>query len=71
MPGRPPPEDRYCGPPDERSLWEKIKEPESGLGTGWRSWACCAMPMVFHSMPEPFRADDRAESICRPRRDGR
>jgi thioredoxin reductase len=45
----------YCGPPTERSLWEKLKEPESGLGTGWRSWACCWMPMVFHAMPESFR----------------
>jgi hypothetical protein len=45
----------YCGPPTERSLWERIKEPESGLGTGWRSWACCWMPMVFHAMPEAFR----------------
>jgi hypothetical protein len=45
----------YCGPPTERSLWEKIKEPESGLGTGWRSWACCRMPMVFRAMPESFR----------------
>jgi hypothetical protein len=45
----------YCGPPSERTLLERIKEPESGLGTGWRSWACCAMPMVFHAMPEAFR----------------
>jgi hypothetical protein len=45
----------YCGPPSQRTLLERIKEPESGLGTGWRSWACCAMPMVFHAMPEPFR----------------
>jgi hypothetical protein len=45
----------FCGPPIERTLWDRIKEPESGLGTGWRSWACCAMPMVFHAMPEPFR----------------
>jgi Pyridine nucleotide-disulphide oxidoreductase len=45
----------YCGPPTERSLWDHIKEPESGLGTGWRSWACCTMPMVFHAMPEAFR----------------
>jgi hypothetical protein len=45
----------YCGPPADRSLWEKIKQPESGLGTGWRSWACCTMPMVFHAMPEAFR----------------
>jgi hypothetical protein len=45
----------YCGPPSQRTLLERIKEPESGLGTGWRSWACCAMPMVFHAMPEPLR----------------
>lgn len=45
----------YCGPPGERTLLERIKEPESGLGTGWRSWACCAMPGVFHTMPEKFR----------------
>jgi thioredoxin reductase len=45
----------YCGPPVERTLLDRIKEPESGLGTGWRSWACCAMPMVFHAMPEAFR----------------
>jgi thioredoxin reductase len=45
----------YCGPPTERTLWDRIKEPESGLGTGWRSWACCAMPGVFHAMPEAFR----------------
>jgi hypothetical protein len=45
----------YCGPPSQRTLLERIKEPASGLGTGWRSWACCAMPLVFHAMPEPFR----------------
>jgi thioredoxin reductase len=49
------PEISFCGPPTERSLWEHIKEPENGLGTGWRSWACCAMPMVFFAMPEAFR----------------
>ncbi|WP_428533265.1 NAD(P)-binding domain-containing protein [Rhodopila sp.] len=45
----------YCGPPNERTLLDRIREPESGLGTGWRSWACCAMPSVFHAMPEAFR----------------
>ena len=49
------PEIAYCGPPSERTLLERIKEPESGLGTGWRSWACCTMPMLFHAMPEAFR----------------
>jgi hypothetical protein len=45
----------YCGPPSERTLIDHIKEPESGLGTGWRSWACCKMPLLFHAMPEAFR----------------
>jgi thioredoxin reductase len=45
----------YCGPPTERTFLDRIKEPESGLGTGWRSWACCAMPGVFNAMPEKFR----------------
>jgi thioredoxin reductase len=45
----------YCGPPSARTLLDRIREPASGLGTGWRSWACCAMPMVFHAMPESFR----------------
>ncbi len=49
------PEIAYCGPPSARTLLERIKEPESGLGTGWRSWACCTMPLVFHAMPEAFR----------------
>jgi thioredoxin reductase len=45
----------FCGPPEDRSLWEKIKEPESGLGTGWRSMACVVAPMVFYHMPRDFR----------------
>jgi thioredoxin reductase len=45
----------FCGPPSERSLWDKMREPENGLGSGWRSWACCAMPGVFQAMPEAFR----------------
>lgn len=45
----------YCGPPEERSLLDKIIEPESGLGTGWRSLACVVAPMVFYQMPRDFR----------------
>jgi thioredoxin reductase len=45
----------YCGPPSKQSLLDRIREPENGLGTGWRSWACCTMPMAFHAMPEAFR----------------
>ncbi|HBK08111.1 MAG TPA: monooxygenase FAD-binding protein [Acetobacteraceae bacterium] len=45
----------FCGPPAPRSLWDKIKAPETGLGTGWRSWACVMAPMVFYQMPQRFR----------------
>ncbi|WP_428484949.1 FAD-dependent oxidoreductase [Rhodopila sp.] len=45
----------YCGPPTQRTLLEKIQEPETGLGTGWRSLACVVAPMVFHHMPQDFR----------------
>jgi hypothetical protein len=45
----------YCGPPEERGLLNKIKAPESGLGTGWRSLACVVAPMVFYHMPQDFR----------------
>ncbi|MDR3539295.1 MAG: NAD(P)-binding domain-containing protein [Acetobacteraceae bacterium] len=45
----------FCGAPAPRSLLERIREPETGLGTGWRSWACAAAPMVFHHLPRAFR----------------
>ncbi|MDR3529380.1 MAG: FAD-dependent oxidoreductase [Rhodopila sp.] len=45
----------FCGPPQARSLLEKIMAPETGLGTGWRSTACVAAPMLFYQMPRDFR----------------
>jgi thioredoxin reductase len=45
----------YCGPPEDRSIVDKIIAPESGLGTGWRSLACVVAPMVFYQMPRNFR----------------
>jgi thioredoxin reductase len=45
----------FCGPPAPRSLLDKIKEPETGLGTGWRSWLCVMAPMLFYRMPQDFR----------------
>lgn len=45
----------FCNPPRQRSLWEKIQAPETGLGTGWRSWACVEAPMLFYRMPQAFR----------------
>jgi thioredoxin reductase len=45
----------WCEPPRPRTMMDSIKEPVSGLGTGWRSVACVVAPMVFYQMPERFR----------------
>jgi thioredoxin reductase len=45
----------FCNPPRPRSLWEKLKAPETGLGTSWRSVACVTAPMLFYQMPRAFR----------------
>lgn len=45
----------FCGAPAPRGLLERIRAPESGLGTGWRSWAAVTAPMLFHHMPRDFR----------------
>lgn len=48
-------------PKVQRSLIERIAEPRSGLGTGWRSRLCTDAPSLFHAMPERlrFRAVER------------
>jgi cation diffusion facilitator CzcD-associated flavoprotein CzcO len=45
----------FCSPPRPRNLREKLKAPETGLGTSWRSVACVKAPRVFHQMPRAFR----------------
>jgi NADPH-dependent glutamate synthase beta subunit-like oxidoreductase len=42
-------------PREPRPLIERIKEPRSGLGTGWRSRLSCDLPLVFHALPESVR----------------
>ncbi len=47
---------KFHDPPSEpRPLMQRIMEPRSGLGTGWRSRLSCDMPLVFHALPEDFR----------------
>ena len=46
---------RFHDAPGERSLADKIKRPQSGLGPGWRSRLCTDAPLLFHLMPESFR----------------
>jgi len=45
----------FCSPPRPRGVLDRIKAPETGLGTGWRSLACVEAPMLFYRMPRAFR----------------
>jgi cation diffusion facilitator CzcD-associated flavoprotein CzcO len=38
-------------------LMERIRNPMSGLGPGWRSLFCTSAPLVFHKMPQRFRLE--------------
>jgi hypothetical protein len=47
---------QFHDPPKEpRALLDRLKEPRSGLGLGWRSRMSTDIPLVFHTMPESFR----------------
>jgi thioredoxin reductase len=47
---------KFHDPPREpRPLLERIKEPRSGLGTGWRSRLSCDVPLAFHALPQSLR----------------
>jgi thioredoxin reductase len=46
----------HSGPSrQQRSLKERVKAPQSGLGPGWKSRLCTDAPLLFHAMPEAFR----------------
>lgn len=38
-----------------RSLWERVRHPQSGLGPGLRSRFCSDWPLAFHFLPERVR----------------
>jgi cation diffusion facilitator CzcD-associated flavoprotein CzcO len=40
---------------EPRPILERIKNPRSGLGPGWRSRLCTDAPLVFRLMPRKFR----------------
>lgn len=40
---------------EPRPLLERITNPRSGLGLGWRSRLCTDAPLLFHKMPADFR----------------
>jgi len=41
----------------KRSLWQRIRNPQSGLGPGLKSRFCCDAPLLFRHLPERFRLD--------------
>ena len=40
---------------EPRPLMERLRNPRSGLGVGWKSWLCSNLPLVFHRLPENMR----------------
>jgi thioredoxin reductase len=36
----------------ERSLWEKIKAPDSGIAPGWKNWILEYVPYLFYLFPQ-------------------
>ena len=40
-----------------RPFLERIQAPMTGLGPGWRSLLCTKAPLLFHKMPQRFRAE--------------
>lgn len=42
-------------PGKTRSLWQRIRHPQSGLGPGMRSRFCSDLPGLFHYLPESLR----------------
>jgi thioredoxin reductase len=40
-----------------RTLWQRMRHPQSGLGPGWKTWFFANWPMVFHYLPEGFRLE--------------
>jgi hypothetical protein len=47
----------FAGPPRDRSLWQRVRHPRSGLGPGLKSRLCTDAPLLFHFMPKDFRTE--------------
>jgi cation diffusion facilitator CzcD-associated flavoprotein CzcO len=41
----------------QRSLWERVQHPQTGLGPGWRSSFYANAPAAFHRLPESLRLE--------------
>jgi FAD-dependent urate hydroxylase len=39
----------------DRPLWQRMREPEAGLGSGWSTWFYSEHPQMFRHLPESTR----------------
>lgn len=49
--------------PRERSPWQSVRSPQSGLGIGWRNWFYSERPAWFHRLPEAKRTHIAATAL--------
>ena len=42
---------------DEPTLLRQLRNPDSGIGPGWRSFFCTNAPLVFHRLPQKLRLE--------------
>jgi cation diffusion facilitator CzcD-associated flavoprotein CzcO len=42
-------------PQAKRPLRQRLRAPWTGLGPGWKSWACVHFPLLFHRLPQDLR----------------
>jgi thioredoxin reductase len=45
----------HDAPTEPRPIAQRVLQPRSGLGLGWRSRLCTDAPLLFHSMPKKIR----------------
>lgn len=48
---------RFHDPPRKRSLYERLRWPNTGLAAGWHLFFCTKAPLLFHRLPQQFRLD--------------
>ena len=56
---------KFHGKPSnqQRSLWERIQRPQTGLGPGWKSSFYANAPSVFFRLPESLRLEVVARTL--------
>ena len=59
---------RFHDPPEkvEISLMDRLRNPITGIGPGWRLFWCTNLPLVFRQMPEKFRIE-KVRTLLGPR----